>query len=162
MIVVADTSPINYLVLIRCEHLLPSLFGNVVIPRAVLRELTHAASRSRVRAWASELPVWVDVRTAAVSDPALEWLGPGEREGLALAQEIGADLILIDDLQARQEARKRNLRVTGTLGILREAARRDLIDLTEAMTSLQATGFYAPLGLIAELLQEDARRKQNG
>jgi predicted nucleic acid-binding protein len=161
MIVIADTSPINYLVLIGSDHLLPALFGRVVIPQGVLRELAHSASPPRVRDWASNLPAWIDVRAAVTSDPTLHWLGPGEREGLALAQEIGADLILIDDLPARLEAEKRRLKVTGTLGILRDASKRDLVDLPEALQSLRSTSFYAPASLISDLLREDDQRRGN-
>lgn len=153
MIVIADTSPINYLVLIGCDQVLPALFGRLVIPEGVLRELGHSAGPPRVQEWARNLPSWIDVRTPTNSDPTLDWLGPGEREGLALAQEIGADLILIDDLPARQEAEKRRFRVTGTLGILRNAARRNLVDLSEALHRLLSTSFYAPSTLISDLCE---------
>jgi len=91
----------------------------------------------------------------------MDWLGVGEREGISLAQEIGADLILLDDLPARNEAHKRQLNVTGTLGVLRAAALRNLVDLPAALSQLQATSFYAPPSLMLALLEEDERRKKN-
>lgn len=159
MIVIADTSSINYLILLGSDHLLAAMFGRVVIPEGVLQDLAHSASPPGVREWANNLPAWIDVRAVTNSDPSLAWLGLGEREGLALAQEIGADLIVIDDLPARQEAEKRRLRVTGTLGVLREASKRNLVDLQEALQRLRSTSFYAPPSLIAILLREDVQRR---
>ena len=59
----------------------------------------------------------------------LSVLDEGECEAIALAGEVGADLLLIDDRQGRREAKRRNLRVIGTLGVLAEAAAKGLIDL---------------------------------
>src|SRR5437763_668462 len=63
----------------------------------------------------------------------------GEREAIALAHLLGADLLLIDELSGRAEARRRSLRVTGTLGILRTAAERGLIDVPEVLARLRGT-----------------------
>jgi predicted nucleic acid-binding protein len=49
MIVVSDTSPIHYLLLIDRIHLLPDLFGRVVIPPAVARELAHPSAPAEVK-----------------------------------------------------------------------------------------------------------------
>ena len=38
MIVISDTSPLNYLILIECIDVLPQLYGRVVIPEGVLAE----------------------------------------------------------------------------------------------------------------------------
>lgn len=161
MIVIADTSPINYLILIQAEDLLQLLFGRVVIPWGVLQELQHPDSPSQVREWSCHPPEWVELRRVGASDPTLDWLGLGEREGLTLAQQLGADLILIDDHPARLEAQKRHFRVTGTLGILRNAAQRDLIDLSHALQKLQLTNFHAPSALIAELFKEATEKARN-
>lgn len=161
MIVIADTSPINYLVLIDAVDLLPALFETVFVPQVVIHELSNPASPTRVREWAENLPSWIAVRVVSHSDPALDWLGVGEREGISLAQEMRADLILLDDLAARSEAQKRRLKVTGTLGIRRTAALQNLIDLPSALAKLQATSFYAPNALMLRLLEEDDQRKRN-
>ena len=70
-------------------------------------------------------------------------LGSGEREVLALAEELRADLVLVDDQAARLEARRRHLRVTGTLGILRSAAELGMIDVPSVLKNLRATNFYS-------------------
>jgi predicted nucleic acid-binding protein len=62
MIVVADTSPLNYLVLIDEVELLPWLFERVMLPKAVFNELKHPRSPAKVRTWAEPLPEWAVVR----------------------------------------------------------------------------------------------------
>ncbi len=65
----------------------------------------------------------------------------GEREAIVLAESIDADLLLIDDFQGRAEARRRNLRITGTLGVLRAAAVRGLINVPEVIENLRGYEF---------------------
>ncbi len=151
MIVVSDTTPVNYLVLIDRVHLLKDLYGRLVLPRAVHEEMRREGTPDKVRAWAAQLPEWAEVRAAASTDPALK-LGAGEREVLALAEELKADLLLLDDAKARREARRRGLAVTGTLAVLATAAERGLVDLPEAIAALRQTTFRAPAALVEDLL----------
>lgn len=67
---------------------------------------------------------------------------PGEREAIALAEELQADQLLLDDADARREAARRSLPFIGTLGVLREAARRELLDLRVVLVQLQETSFF--------------------
>lgn len=83
----------------------------------------------------------------------------GEREAIALAEELHAGEILVDELTARKEAARRQLPFIGTLGILRRAAQLDLIDLPSTLAGLQQTKFYVGAELIRSLLDEDARRR---
>ena len=62
MIVVADTSPVNYLVLIDEIDLLPIIFGKVLIPEAVMEELQHPRTPPKVRQWIVNLASWIEVR----------------------------------------------------------------------------------------------------
>jgi predicted nucleic acid-binding protein len=89
-------------------------------------------------------------------------LGAGEREAIALAQELQAPLLLIDDADGREKAERRALMATGTLGILEAAAIHGLIDLPSALARLQATTFHARAELFQELLAHDAARKRQG
>ncbi len=68
--------------------------------------------------------------------------GFGERAAIALAGVLHADLLLIDDAAGRTEARRRHLRVTGTLGVLRAAAERGLVDVRDVIARLKTTSFY--------------------
>ena len=103
MIVVADTSPINYLVLLGCADVLPRLFGHIIIPSAVARELEHVASPTLVKHWINAPPSWVSIQTPHRIDMTLD-LDDGEREAIALAEELHADAILLDEQKARRYA----------------------------------------------------------
>jgi predicted nucleic acid-binding protein len=137
MLVVADTSPINYLVLIQHEAILPTLYEHVVIPPVVCADLRHARTPEAVRAWVVHPPAWFEVRQPRQPLDALQFpkLGAGEREAIALTQELQALLLLIDDADGREAAERRALTAIGTLGILENAAMHDLIDLPRADTA---------------------------
>jgi predicted nucleic acid-binding protein len=161
MLVVADTTPINYLVLIGQIDLLASLYEQVVIPSAVATELRHPKAPAVVQTWIARPPPWCTIRQAhGQPDPALMQLDLGEREAILLAQELRAGAFLTDDLEGRQEAIQRGIEVTGTLGILERAALRALIDLPTVIAQLQATTFYGPPDIIAAMLARDAARKR--
>lgn len=156
MIIVSDTTPLNYLILIGQENLLHTLFGEVVIPQAVFDELNAEGASAEVRRWVNNLPVWIEIKqTALIADASLDILDAGEREAIMLAQEISADLLLVDDWQARRAAVNLGLRITGTLGILDRAARENLIDLQETLESLQNTNFHVSDDLIQKLLEDN-------
>jgi len=150
MIVVADSGPLHYLILLEQTELLYRFYDQVVVPEAVLRELTVSKAPHPVKSWLSKPPSWFRAqsvpsdRLASVNAD----LDPGEQEAIALAELLGADLLLIDDAVGRAEARRRHLRVTGTLGILRAAAERGMIDVPEVLTRLRATSFYVDDKLI--------------
>jgi predicted nucleic acid-binding protein len=94
MIVVADTSPLNYLIQIGCESLLPVLYTRVMIPPAVLAELGDPAAPSAVGQWLLRVPEWIEVkRTSSPPDTGLAALDPGEQEAIQLAEEQHADLL---------------------------------------------------------------------
>jgi hypothetical protein len=104
MIVVADTTPLRYLVVIEREHLLPALYGRVLIPPAVAEELNHKSTPDVVRAWLASRPNWLEIRQPMHALPPEVDLDQGEREAIALDEELAADLLLIDEWDARLEA----------------------------------------------------------
>jgi predicted nucleic acid-binding protein len=67
----------------------------------------------------------------------------GERAAIALASAVHADLLLIDEAEGRAEATRRNLRVTGTIGVLRAAAELGLVKVADVLARLRDTSFYA-------------------
>jgi predicted nucleic acid-binding protein len=156
-LVVADTGPINYLVLIGAADILPKLFDTIAIPDAVCAELRHPRTPATVRAWALHPPAWIEVRPvsdAALNDPALRGLDAGERAALALAGAIHADLVLMDDRAGVGVARTLGIAALGTLGVLDLAARRGLINIEDAIARLRATNFrYRPEIMDALLAQ---------
>jgi predicted nucleic acid-binding protein len=154
-LVVADTGPINYLVLIDAVGLLPQLFERIFIPVVVHAELIDSEAPEKVRAWIGQAPAWLEVRPNPESNNGNldeRILDEGERAAIALARVINADLILMDDRAGVAVARRHGLAVTGTLGVLELAARRRLIDLASALTRLKTTNFRYPPELIDALL----------
>lgn len=154
MIVVSDTSPLCYLVLIGEVELLPRFFGQIVVPPSVQAELESVGAPSKVRAWIGTPPAWLEVR-ALTQKPAAPRrdLQVGERDVLSLAVDLAADLVLLDDKPARQEAAELGLRMTGLLGVLDRAARAREIDLPEAIRHLRQTNFRIAPALLQALLQ---------
>ena len=150
MTVVSDTSPLNYLILIRAVDLLPALFGRVLAPPAVLAELRHTESPEVVRQWAESPSDWLEVRAPSVRT-ADDKLGPGETEAICLARELPADAILLDDRRARKAAAGHGLTVMGTLAVLFESGRRGLISFEQAVTSLSTTSFRVHPTILAEI-----------
>ncbi len=115
MIVVADTSPLNYLIRIGAVDVLKPLYTHVLIPQTVAEELKKEKAPVVVKTWIAQPPEWLEVRPDPNFDPSLELLDPGEAAALSLAESLRADVILIDDLAGRTEAERRHLTVTGTL-----------------------------------------------
>ena len=68
-LVVADTGPLNYLILIGQIDLLPALFEKVFVPTTVQLELASARAPAAVQRWIGDPPAWVEVREARLSDP---------------------------------------------------------------------------------------------
>jgi len=139
--VVSDTSPLNYLVLIRAEELLLQLYGEIWIPPAVQGELRHPNAPALVRSFIASLPKWLFVPEPAATDKSLSHLDEGEAAAILLAEQMKAPALLIDERAAARAARDRGLRVIGTLGVLDAAARRGLIDLQVAIDDLRRTTF---------------------
>lgn len=127
LVVVADTSPLNYLVLIDAAEILPRLFDRILIPQQVLDELRHLDAPQAVHAWVESRPEWLQVNTVDAGKK------PNDLdEAIALAQSQSADLIIMDDRPAVAVARSLGLQVVGTIGVLDLAAGQGLIDLTVA------------------------------
>ncbi|HEY1947793.1 MAG TPA: DUF3368 domain-containing protein [Bryobacteraceae bacterium] len=159
-LVIADTGPINYLILIGCIDLLSALFEKVILPAQVRAELSTRKTPALVRNWIANPPTWVEVRETPVAfdpDPLLKGIHEGEQAAIALAAALNADLLLMDDRKAVIAARGKGLRVTGTLGILELAAQDGLTDFTQAIERLRQTNFRSPEALLDALLKKHSR-----
>jgi len=105
MIVVADASPLNYLIQISCESVLGRRYDLVLVPSGVFEELHHPSVPPSVLSWVSEPPDWMRVYLVkAQVDPSLSIRDPGEREAIQLVEEQKAELLLIDEQRGRLEA----------------------------------------------------------
>lgn len=117
--IVADTAPLNYLVVIEAAGILPRLFASVLIPPAVKNELSHGNAPAPVSAWIASPPSWLKVVNPKTSvAPALSYLDGGEAEAITLALEQHGTLLLMDDRHGAREARNLELEVVGTLAVL--------------------------------------------
>jgi predicted nucleic acid-binding protein len=131
VIVISDTSAITNLAAIDHLKLLSLLYDQVIIPEAVYRELVDIdppVSGSTEVQTAS----WLEVKPIANREVVERLqrevrLDPGESEAIALALELGADLLLIDERRGRAEADRLGIKITGLMGILVEAKRKNLI-----------------------------------
>jgi len=157
VIIVSDTSPINNLAAINHLYLLHDLYGTVLIPEAVYQELTDP---NFPVAGATEVQTFDWIQTRTVSDRTLvealnNELDIGEAEAIALAVEIQAEQVLIDERRGRLVASRLNLCCTGILGVLVEAKSRGLVaevkPLLDALIS--EAGFWVAEPLYNSVLQ---------
>ena len=161
MLVVADNTPLRYLILLGYVDILPALYGRLLIPPAVLRELQHPRTPPPVRAYLAHPPTWLEiVPTTGTADAALAELDAGERDAILLAQECHADLLLIDEGDGYGEATRRGIRCLRTVGLLEQAGIRGLLDVPEAITRLRRTNFRIHPNVLDNVLARDAERKR--
>jgi predicted nucleic acid-binding protein len=144
MIVVVNSTPLIYLAAIGQFDLLQRLYGRIVIPTAVFDEVvTQGAGQ-----WGSTETAgaaWIDRRLVADRtqvDALLGRLDPGESEVIVLAEELGADLAIVDEAAARRELATRGVPFIGTVGVLAQAKEECLIvSLRAELDALRAAGF---------------------
>ncbi len=154
-LVIADTGPLNYLILIGHLDLLPALFEKVILPSTVQNELASRKAPAEVREWIAKPPAWLEVQAS------LKNIDAGERAAIRLAIYLRADLLLMDDRKGVGAAHREGLNVTGTLGILDLAAERGLVDFAQAIRKLEQTTFHRPQALLEDLLRKHVLRGGN-
>jgi predicted nucleic acid-binding protein len=129
MIVFSNTSPIMNLAVVGQADLLQQLYGKVMIPEAARQELVALRLDDPVGRLADAS--WIETRNVAdrnLVESLLSELHPGEAEAIALAIQMKADLLLVDERRGRSVASRLNLKVMGLLGLLIEAKRKGLIE----------------------------------
>jgi len=124
---VINATPLISLAIIDKLSLLDELFDEIYIPKTVFKEATIKWKRK-----ADVIEGWSNHRTLGTTDvrakASLELiLDEGEAEVIVLAQEIKADLVIIDEDKARKIAKLNNLKCTGTIGVLLDAKREGKI-----------------------------------
>lgn len=159
---VSNTTPLRYLIAIGQEHLLGKLFEKVFVPSAVQEELTDARTPEMIRHWVASPPDWFEVRR--VDEPSSATfpvtLHRGERQAILLAEQLRADVILIDEQIGRTIALGRNLPVSGTLGVLEGVDVMGFMsDFPRTLQRLKAGGFFIAPALEQVLLERHRRRR---
>ena len=131
MIIISDTSPISNLVVVNYVHLLPDIFGTIIIPKPVHAELLANGPGHPVTLLAQSVD-WLEI--GSVKDLAAvavlendRNLDPGEAHAIVLAGELNAHQLLIDERLGRTEAQRLGLSIVGILGVLLLAKQRQLI-----------------------------------
>jgi uncharacterized protein len=138
VLVVADSSPLIYLSRVGALHVLPALFGDVLVPRVVWEEISE--KRPTARGIALRQAAWLRV----VENPSAQvdlGLDAGETAAILVAESLHADLLLIDERVGRKVAQERGLAVRGTVGMLvqaRASASRHHLFATRSVRSAKA------------------------
>jgi hypothetical protein len=154
-LVVVNTTPIIALALIGQLDLLRQLYGQVVTPMAVQAEVFAGGPAGIGRA---ELQGAAWLRVVSLQDPRradlLADLDQGEAQVIALAQELNADLVIIDERLARHHAKRLGLGLTGTLGLLLKAKQLGLVQaVAPLIDQLHHGGIRMSDAVIAEVLE---------
>lgn len=157
MIVVSNTSPIFYLSTIGQLDLLRQLYDEIVIPNTVFQEITNVGNTD-VSATVVPTLNWIKIQSTTdltLVNTLSHELDPGEAEAIALAVELDADRLLIDERLGRKAAIRLGLKVTGVLGILIAAKRKNLIQEVKPLldTLIKQVGFWIDEQLYTEVLQ---------
>jgi predicted nucleic acid-binding protein len=159
VIVVSDTSPLNYLILVDAIDLLPRLFADIHVPPEVIAELSRAGAPESVRNWATAVPAWLNVTASSTTLKTSVRLDAGELQALSLAKELGAAAVLIDERQGRRVASEHGIKAIGTLAILELAAEQSLIELKPVLEKIRNSTFFISDEYIEAALQRDAARR---
>lgn len=155
-VVVSNTSPVRALAHLGLLELLPHLFGQVLIPPAVAAEL-RGPPAGRLTVDVGQLP-FLQIQAPQYQARVGQFrqsLDPGESEALALALEVQAPAILMDEVAGRATAMQVGLQPIGVLGILLRAKQRSLVpDVKPLMDRLEAElGFFLSAAVRAEVLR---------
>lgn len=158
MIVVSNTPPVTNLALIGRLDLLEQLYGALMIPDAVWQELVvkgaHLPSAQQI-----ERASWLSVRTVTNRELVLSLrqdLDAGKAEAIALAMEMNADLLLIDERIGRESAQHLGVPYMGLIGVLVQCKQRGLIPQVRPIIDalrLQA-GFWISDALYQRVLHD--------
>lgn len=161
MIVVSDNSVLSCLAEIGELDLLRRLYGRIAVTETIRREAIHAGAPEGLRHLFLKPPDWVSV--VADELPYLEEtvaLDAGEASAITLAwQHRDSCLLILDEKRGRKVASMLGLRITGTAGLLTDAAAAGLIDFEDSFQRLLQTGFHLSPKVVEELRQSLTGRR---
>jgi uncharacterized protein len=163
MLAVSDTSPISNLAFIGRLDLLQTQFSEVRIPPAVAAELKKHPDKAASTVIEVALRQWIHIVTP--EDTPLHRMlrrqvDAGEAEAIAIAADLGAGIVIIDEQEGRMLARQAGLSITGTLGILLRAKRNGHLSLIkpEIQALRNRARFFLSTSLESEVLTAAGER----
>ena len=154
MIVVSNTSPLMNLAVINQLKIIEQLYGKVIIPEEVSKELFAAGIHPLI-----EHLLWIEkhqVKNKGLSDSLKIELDDGEAEAIALAIELKADLVLMDERLGRNIASRSGQKCIGIMGILMEAKHKGIIASVKPVVDdlITTAGFWVRNDLYLKVLRE--------
>jgi len=157
VIVVSNTSPIVNLATVGRLDLLQQLYKKVAIPQAVYREITLVGA-GQPGAMEVQTLEWIEFKEVADRSLVVALqaeLDEGEAEAIALAIQLKADLLLLDERRGREVAYRLGLRFIGFLGVLIEAKHKGYVpEIKPLLDDLMVkAGFWIGDQLYTRILQ---------
>ncbi|NQE06455.1 hypothetical protein C5S32_11350 [ANME-1 cluster archaeon GoMg1] len=157
--VVSNSSPLIHLAKIGHLDLLKYFFGEIIVPEVVYKECV-IEGKGREDAKKIEKAEWINVakiKNENLKRALMMVLDEGEAEAIVLALEESADLILLDDYEAREVARNYELTITGVIGGILIMAKEEgkIGSLKEELEKLKETGFWISGDLYTKILREE-------
>jgi uncharacterized protein len=154
MLVVSDTSAISNLIQVELLDILHQLFGQIIISNAVYEELSEIDSQ---KLYIDNLN-WIHIETVKNQDFVHELendLDKGESESIALAIELNADFLIIDELKGRKIAENLGIKIVGLLGSLLKAKEKGYLQTIAPILEKLSTqaGFHINPQLKAHVLK---------
>lgn len=151
---VVNSSPLIVLGKAGCLDLLPRLAGLLVVPAAVVREVTVRKEEASLIAFLETSSLLQIEPDGELRHEVLAWdLGNGESQAISMAAQLGAARVVLDDLEARRCANAMNIRVIGSLGVVVMAKQKGLIaEAKPVVERLRRVGLYLDDGLVTKAL----------
>lgn len=155
MIIVSDTSPLVNLAAVRHLNLLQQLYGQVIIPQAVYDEIVAGTPQPGSAEVKSS---WIEVRRTTLQSLTASLrleLDEGEAEAIALATELNANLLLLDERKGREVAARMGIRFVGVLGVLVDAKRKNFVPAVKPIVDelISKAGFWISPQLYNRILE---------
>jgi predicted nucleic acid-binding protein len=155
--VVVNTTPLIALSHIGQLDILKKMYGEILIPNAVYNELS-AKPDSICKIEVDNSKDWIrveEIKNQMAKSMYKTQLHEGEVEVMILSQEVNADLVIIDDANAKKHAKYLKLPVTGTLGVLIKAKQNGYIDKLKPMLQMMIeNGIYISQDLVKLCLKQ--------
>lgn len=151
--VISNTTPLIGLANIGYLNILQKLYGEILIPQAVWEEIKSEPARTLVRnsGFIRVCPI-TDERSKRIFSSRLH---AGEVEVMLLAEEMQADLLIMDDNAAKKTAKFMGFKVTGTLGVLLKGKKDGHIHVIKPlMDKMTEDGFFISERIRQYVLEE--------